>query len=189
MALARRVPQVFVHSVLWPACHSLYFTSHAPLSGANSTESASIVNTSAMNCLMSDDGIQGAPKRASICSGFRSSGCTASSAFTFAMNSGPAAWAISSFSRTWPDRYSSAGSQSSVSGFRKILPSAFSCSATSFADSFSNPPIRSRLIRPNCCSDMASASVGVSAFVGSLGMLTVRLLNRSALAAVSVSSS
>jgi hypothetical protein len=64
----------------------------------------------------SPSGIHGAPRFASISPGSTSSGCTERRASAFREYSGPASSAMRSFSRTFPDRYSSAVSHLLVAG-------------------------------------------------------------------------
>ena len=88
-----------------------------------------------MNCLTVSGSIHVAPRRTSISEASRSLGCAARRASALYANMGlssAARSASASFCRTFPDRYSSAGTNTSgFSGRRKITPRRSASSSSS----------------------------------------------------------
>ena len=123
-----------------------------------------------------------APIRTSISDASSSFGCTPSNEVTLMAYSGwfsAKVFATDSFSRTFPLKYSSAVSHSSVTGFWKITP------ASSFVISSSLLPascdIYAKSTPAFSLSDTASASLAVSTLVTTSCFLMVRFVNISAL--------
>ena len=117
-----------------------------------------------MNCLTVSGSIHVAPRRTSISEASRSTGCAARRASSLQANAGSffaARSASASFSRTFPERYSSAGTNTSgLSGRRKITPRrSVSSSSSVFPESADMYSISTRAF-----SDMetARASAAVS---------------------------
>ena len=122
-----------------------------------------------------------APRRTSISDASRSRGCTCSKNATFTAYLGSFSakvFAISSFFRTLPDRYSSAVSHWSFKGLIKITPRSSSVSSASLLpDNSIMNGISTFAFSPI---DTASASLAVSTCVTTSAFLMVRLVNISA---------
>ena len=135
-----------------------------------------------MNCWIYSLSIHVAPSRTSISDASKSLGWAAVNAFILIWNlgsAGNASCAKRSFSRTLPDRYSSAGTYLSFVGSTKITP------VSSWASSSSVFPVSWLIysISTPAFSEMesAKASEAVSTLVTTSWGLIVRLVNISAL--------
>ena len=143
-----------------------------------------------MNCPTTSGGIHVEPRRTSISPACKSVGCAAVSASTFTAY-GPsgsavcAAFASASFSRTLPERYSSAVTYalswaSAPPMFRKMTPRSFVASSSSLMPESSD--MKARSTRARSPMETANASSAVSTWVTVCCARMVRLVNISALA-------
>ena len=140
-----------------------------------------VLKVSPMNSVIYSGSTQVAPRRTSISEASRSLGCTRSSACTLTSYS----WsldakerAVSSFARTFPERYSSAFSYLPVSGFLKMTPVS-SCATSSSVFPVSCA-IYSRSTRAFSPMERARASLAVSTLVTGSARRIVRLVKISA---------